>query len=450
MKNLMMFLIAIFCSVSVAGQRTVTGVIRDGADGSTMPSVNVVVKGTTLGTISDFDGAFSINVSEEKPVLRFTLIGYKPFEITLKPNQTKVNVTLHEDTELLEEVVVVGYGTMKKSDLSGASVSMGEDKIKGSIITNLDQAFKGRAAGVESMQTSGAPGSSVSIRVRGQATINANAEPLYVVDGVIIQGGGSTGADFGLGDALGNGTKSTISPMSSINPSDIVSMEILKDASATAIYGAQASNGVVLITTKRGKAGEAKFSYEGMFGVQSQTSRLNMMNLREFAEYSNSVAAENNSIDGRPEYSDPTLLGDGTNWQDAVFRDAVMHQHQVSAQGGTDKVKYYISGSYMDQDGVIIGTSFNRYSFRTNLDAELKKWLKVGVNAMYSSTSERLGLADSSEGIINFSLLTPPDIPIYDLEGNYSSTMREGYTRINPIGMALDNDILLEIGRAHV
>ena len=439
-----MFLIAIFCSVSVAGQRTVTGVIRDGADGSTMPSVNVVVKGTTLGTISDFDGAFSINVSEEKPVLRFTLIGYKPFEITLKPNQTKVNVTLHEDTELLEEVVVVGYGTMKKSDLSGASVSMGEDKIKGSIITNLDQAFKGRAAGVESMQTSGAPGSSVSIRVRGQATINANAEPLYVVDGVIIQGGGSTGADFGLGDALGNGTKSTISPMSSINPSDIVSMEILKDASATAIYGAQASNGVVLITTKRGKAGEAKFSYEGMFGVQSQTSRLNMMNLREFAEYSNSVAAENNSIDGRPEYSDPTLLGDGTNWQDAVFRDAVMHQHQVSAQGGTDKVKYYISGSYMDQDGVIIGTSFNRYSFRTNLDAELKKWLKVGVNAMYSSTSERLGLADSSEGIINFSLLTPPDIPIYDLEGNYSSTMREGYTRINPIGMALDNDILLD------
>ena len=373
-----MFLIAIFCSVNVVGQRTVTGIVKDGAEGSTLPSVNVVVKGTTVGTITNYDGAYSINVTGEKPVLRFTLIGYKPIEITLKPNQTKFDVTLHEDMELLDEVVVVGYGTMRKSDLSGASVSMGEDKIKGSIITNLDQAFKGRAAGVESMQTSGAPGSSVSIRVRGQATINANAEPLYVVDGVIMQGGGSSGADYGLGDALGNGSKSTISPMSSINPADIVSMEILKDASATAIYGAQGANGVVLITTKRGKAGEAKFSYEGMFGVQSQNTRLKMMNLRDFANYSNSVAAESNSLDERPEFSDPSLLGAGTNWQDAIFRDAVIHQHQVSAQGGTEKVQYYISGSYMDQEGVLIGTDFSRFSFRTNLDAQLKSWFKVG------------------------------------------------------------------------
>ena len=439
----MVFLIAIFCSYNVVAQRTVTGTVRDGMDGSTLPSVNVVIKGTTTGTITDFDGAYSINVTGDKPVLRFTLIGYKPVEVTLKPNQDKIDVRLEEDAELLDEVVVVGYGTMKKSDLSGASVSMGEEKIKGSIITNLDQAFKGRAAGVESMQTSGAPGSSVSIRIRGQATINAGAEPLYVVDGVIIQAGGSSGADFGLGDALGNGSKSTISPMSSINPSDIVSMEILKDASATAIYGAQGANGVVLITTKRGKAGDAKFTYEGMFGVQQQKARLKMMKLSEFAEYSNSVAAESNTLDERPEYSDPSLLGDGTNWQDAVFRDAMMQQHQVSAQGGTDKVKYYISGSYMNQDGVIIGTNFSRYSFRTNLDADLKKWLKVGVNVMYSNTDEELGLADSSEGVINYSLLTPPDIPVYDVDGNYSSTMREGYTRINPIGMANDNDISL-------
>jgi TonB-dependent SusC/RagA subfamily outer membrane receptor len=175
----------------------------------------------------------------------------------------------------LDEVVVVGYGTMKKSDLSGASVSVGEDAIKGSVITNLDQSLQGRAAGVSAVSTSGAPGSSSSIRVRGQATINSNAEPLYVIDGVIVQGGGASGADFGLGDALGNGSVSTISPLSTINPADIVSMEILKDASATAIYGAQGANGVILITTKRGKAGEAKFTYDGMLAPDPPAGRAN-------------------------------------------------------------------------------------------------------------------------------------------------------------------------------
>ncbi|NCC91339.1 MAG: SusC/RagA family TonB-linked outer membrane protein, partial [Spirochaetia bacterium] len=365
-------------------------------------------------------------------------IGYQTLEVVVG-NRNTLNLEMNEDTELLDEVVVVGYGTMRKSDISGASVTVGEDAIKGSVITNLDQALQGRAAGVTSVMTSGAPGSSVSIRVRGQSTINANAEPLYVIDGVIVQGGGSSGADFGLGDALGNSPVSTISPLSTINPSDILSMEILKDASATAIYGAQGANGVVLITTKRGKAGEAKFTYEGMYGVQRQAARLEMMNLREFADYSNQVSLSDN----RPEFADPSLLGAGTNWQDAVFRQAPMHQHQLSAQGGTDAVRYFVSGSFMGQDGTIIGTEFNRYSFRSNLDAQLKKWFKLGLNAMYSQTDERLGLADSQEGVINYSLLTPPDIPIYDLEGNYASVIREGYTRINPIAMVLDEDILL-------
>lgn len=373
MKNIMLFLLALVLSSQVMAQQTiVTGKITDALDGSGLIGANVLVKGTTNGTITDIDGNYSVSIPAGSSVLVFSSIGYKTQEITLSPGQTILNVMMSEDSELLDEVVVVGYGTMKKSDLSGASVSVGEEKIKGSVITNLDQALQGRAAGVTSMTTSGAPGSSVSIRVRGQATINSKAEPLYVIDGVIVQGGGSSGSDFGLGDALGNGSVSTISPLSTINPSDIVSMEILKDASATAIYGAQGANGVVLITTKRGKSGEAKFSYEGMIAAQRQTSRLSMMNLREFAEYSNSVAAESNSLDERPEFSDPSLLGVGTNWQDAIFRTALMHQHQVSAQGGTDKVQYYLSGSYMDQDGTIIGSSFNRYSFRSNMDAQLK------------------------------------------------------------------------------
>ena len=419
--------------------KKVSGVIID-ATGLPVIGANVLEKGTTNGVITDLDGNFTLNV---KPgaTLVITYIGYQPQEIKVG-NQTMFNITLKEDSEMLDEVVVVGYGTMKKSDLSGASVSMDEDAIKGSVITNLDQSLQGRAAGVAAVSTSGAPGSSSSIRVRGQATINSNAEPLYVIDGVIVQGGGQSGSSFGLGDALGNGSVSTISPLSTINPQDIVSMEILKDASATAIYGAQGANGVVLITTKRGKAGEAKFTYDGMMAVQRQTKRLDIMNLREFADFYNDFVnvgeLEPSSI-----YGDPSLLGVGTNWQDAIFRTALQHQHQVSAQGGTEKIKYYVSGSYMDQDGTLIGSSFNRYSFRTNLDAELKPWLKIGLNATYSSTKDDLKLADSDQGIINYSLTTPPDIPIYDIDGNYSSVIREGYTSPNPIALALMDQILL-------
>jgi len=439
MKNIFVLCMALIMSFQLmAQQRRVSGTVIDSKERSAMIGANIMEKGTANGTVTDIEGRFTLNLTSSNPVLVISSIGYETLEVTVG-NRTTLNLEMNEDTELLEEVVVIGYGTMRKSDISGASVTVGEDAIKGSVITNLDQALQGRAAGVTSVMTSGAPGSSVSIRVRGQSTINANAEPLYVIDGVIVQGGGRSGSDFGLGDALGNSPISTISPLSTINPSDILSMEILKDASATAIYGAQGANGVVLITTKRGKAGEAKFTYEGMYGVQRQAARVDMMNLREFAGYSNQVSLSDN----RPEFADPSLLGAGTNWQDAVFRRAPMHQHQLSAQGGTDAVRYFVSGSFMEQDGTIIGTEFKRYSFRSNLDAQLKKWLKLGLNAMYSQTDERLGLADSQEGVINYSLLTPPDIPIYDLDGNYASVIREGYTRINPIAMVLDEDILL-------
>lgn len=444
MKNFFLLCVALIMSFQLIAQpRRISGTILDSKDKSAMIGANIMEKGTSNGTITDINGKFSLNVTSSNSILVISSIGYTTLEVNVG-NNSVLNLEMDEDTELLEEVVVIGYGTMKKSDISGASVSVSEDAIKGSVITNLDQALQGRASGVSSVMTSGAPGSSSSIRIRGQATINANAEPLYVIDGVIIQGGGSSGASLGLGDALGNSPTSTISPLSTINPSDILSMEILKDASATAIYGAQGANGVVLITTKRGQAGEAKFSYEGLFGLQRQAGRLDMMNLREFAEFSNSVSDETNALDSRSEFQDPSLLGAGTNWQNAIFRNAPMHQHQLSAQGGSDAIRYYISGSFLNQDGTIIGTTFKRTSFRVNLDSQLKKWLKLGVSAMYSNTDERLGLADSEEGIVNYSLLTPPDIPIYDLDGGYASVIREGYTRINPIAMALDEDILLE------
>lgn len=420
-------------------KRQIKGKVVDAA-GETVIGANVLEKGTTNGVITDIDGNFVLNVSSGA-TLEISYIGYVTQTIKVT-NQTSLHIVLKEDSETLDEVVVVGYGTMKKSDLSGASVSVGEDAIKGSVITNLDQSLQGRAAGVSAVSTSGAPGSSSSIRVRGQATINSNAEPLYVIDGVIVQGGGASGADFGLGDALGNGSVSTISPLSTINPADIVSMEILKDASATAIYGAQGANGVILITTKRGKAGEAKFTYDGMLAVQRQTKRLDMMNLREFANYYNEFV-QVGELDVNGYYADPSILGKGTNWQDAVFQTALQHQHQVSAEGGTEKIKYYVSASYMDQDGTLIGSNFNRYSFRVNLDSQLKSWLKLGLSATYSSTDEDLKLADGEQGIINYSLKTVPDIPIYDIDGNYATIVREGYTNPNPIAMAMMDQVLL-------
>ena len=434
-------LVLMFLSISMMAQKVpVSGTVSD----QTGPVIgaSVIEKGTTNGTMTDNDGHFTLTVSKGA-VIEISSIGYKTQEITVGA-QTNFTVTLSEDNEFLDEVVVVGYGSMKKSDLAGASVSMKESDLKGSIISSLDQSLQGRAAGVTAVTTSGAPGSSSSIRVRGQATLNANAEPLYVIDGVIVQGGGNTGADFGLGDALGNGKVSTISPLSTINPADIVSMEILKDASATAIYGAQGANGVVLITTKHGKSGEAKFSYDGMVAMSRQAVRLNMMNLREYAQYYNEMIEEGDIDETNPYYATPSLLGKGTNWQDEIFRTAWQHQHQLSAQGGSDKVQYYVSGSYMDQQGTIIGSNFNRFSVRTNLDAQLKKWLKLGVNATYAITNDNLKLADSNQGLIYYSLTTIPDIPVYDVNGNYSSTIREGYTSPNPVALAMMDEILLK------
>ncbi len=424
---------------SVQQTKKITGTVSD-AQGPVI-GASVVVKGTSNGVATDFDGNFTLNVSQGQTLV-ISYIGYLTKEVKIGA-QSHYDITIEEDKKMLDEVVVVGYGTMKKSDISGASVSLGENAVKGSIITSLDQSLQGRAAGVTAVSTSGAPGSSSSIRVRGTATINANAEPLYVIDGVPIQSGGKSGADYGLGDALGNGAVSTISPLSTIDPSDIVSMEILKDASATAIYGAQGANGVVLITTKRGKAGDAKFNYNGMVAWNRQAKRLDLMNLREYADYYNSYA-EVGEATYTGALSDPSILGKGTNWQDAVFQTALQHSHQVSAQGGSDKMQYYVSGSYMDQKGTIIGSEFKRMSFRANLDAQLKKWLKMSLSVTYSDTKDDLKLADSDEGLIGYSLTTIPSIPIYNVDGSYSSVSQEGYTNPNPIAMAMMDDIKLK------
>ncbi|MCG6187251.1 SusC/RagA family TonB-linked outer membrane protein [Maribellus maritimus] len=444
-KKVILILLLFLISSSLFAQKRVTGIVKDAQTSEPIPGVNVSLKGTTVGTVTDFEGNYAISAPSDETVLVFSFIGYKTQEVTVG-SQSEINALLEIETQGLDEVVVVGYGTMKKSDVTGSVVSVSEDKLKGSVVANLDQALQGRAAGITAVQTSGQPGSSVSIRVRGQGTLRADAsEPLYVVDGVPIQNVSQSGHSVGLGDAMGNGSVSTFSGLSVLNPSDILSVEILKDASATAIYGSRGANGVVLITTKKGRTGEAKFTYEGYYGVQEQVKRIDVMNLREFAEYSNDWAAETNGRDPRVELQDPSILGEGTNWQDAVFRVAPMQSNQISAMGGTDVVKYFISGSYYTQEGTVIGSDFERFSSRVNLDAQLKSWFKMGTNLMFTKTKENIGLNNSTEGIISVALNSSPDIPIYNTDGSWSGDQREGSPgRVNPIAKALDEENTLK------
>lgn len=442
-RLIIMLFFGLFFSVQAYSQNMdIAGKVIDATDNSPLIGVNIIQKGTTNGTVTDKDGNYRLSVPKGSTLV-FSYVGMEVLEKAV--NSSKIDVSMKSNAKELDEVVAIGYGTMKKSDLSGSSVSLSTEKLKENFTSNLDQNLQGRVAGVTAVQTSGQPGSAVAVRVRGQSTINADAEPLYVIDGVPFLVQSKSGADYGLGDALGNAKVSVISPLSTINPSDIVSMEILKDASATAIYGARASNGVILVTTKRGAAGSAKFSFESNFTVQRQAKRVDVLNLKEFASYSNSLASQTSGFVPAEEFADPSILGNGTNWQDAVFKVAPAHSHMFSASGGNNEMKYYISTSYFNQEGTVIGTNFNRFSFRSNLDAQLKRWLKMGVNMSFTSTDERLGLVDSDEGIINIALQSCPDMPIYDFDGNYTAKQREGVSAIvNPIAKALDEDNLLK------
>lgn len=438
-----MVLIALFTlfSVNIFAQHTVTGTVLDDL-GEGAVGVTIREKGTTNGAATDINGKFTITVADQNAVLQVSSIGFTKQEIKVAGKKT-LTIKLVEDRKLLNETVVVGYGTMKKSDVSGSSVTVGEEQLRTSLITSLDQALQGQVAGLQSMQTSGQPGSSSSVIIRGIATINAGTEPLYIIDGVELQTMGKSGSDYNLGDKLGNGSNSVISPLSTIDPSEIVSMEVLKDASACAIYGSKGANGVIIITTKRGQMGAPKITYNGSIDISRQTKKLDMMNLRQYAEYYNSLNKEGIISEANPNYADPSILGDGTNWQDAIFHTAIQHSHQVNVQGGNDTNKYAFSGSYTNQEGTIKGTSFERLSLRANIDQKVTSWLDFGTSVSFSSTSDDLKLVDSNEGLMYYTLTTTPSIPIYNIDGSYSSISQEGYTSPNPIAnSALDENKL--------
>lgn len=388
----------LLCSTTALAQELkINGVVTSSSTGEELIGVSILVKGTGKGVVTGVDGSYSLTANPGQE-LEFSYVGYKNKSVTVRKSG-RLDVELTEDAQMLDQVVVVGYGTMKRSDLTGSVASISEEQIKQGVNTSIEQAMQGRIAGVQVMQNSGAPGGGISVQIRGINSLNGN-EPLYVIDGVAISG------------QTGNNS----SVLSSINPSDIVSMEVLKDASATAIYGSRASNGVVLINTKRGEEGKPKLSYEGYAGWQQLPGKLKVMDLYDYADYYN-TRAEIMGWGVREDYKDPSLLTAGTDWQEELFRTAFMHNHQIGVSGGNKGVNYALSGGYLNQDGIGLGSGFDRVSFRTNFDAEITNWLKIGVNASYAHTKQVTTL--DSSGLISVALDQRPDVSPRNADGSY-------------------------------
>lgn len=443
-KNKILFFLlfgAIFISDA---QTTVTGVVSDNK-GMTIPGANVTEKGTKNAITTDIDGKYEIKV-QNNATLEFSFIGFTPKSVAVN-GKTKINVKLEESSEQLNEVVVIGYGTQKKSDVNGSISSLKAKDLQDLKLVNIDQMIQGKAAGVSVSSNSGQPGSAVSIRIRGTTSISGTNEPLYIIDGVPVSGDATgratsgrpiSGNDFSSNGGSGN---NAVSPLSTINPNDVESIDILKDASATAIYGSRGANGVIIITTKSGKKGTGKITYEGFTSVQSVYKELDVMDLRQFATHQNELATLFGSV-LRPEFAHPELLGSGTDWQDAVYRTASTKSHQLSFSAAKDGTNYYLSGGFLDQEGILLGSGLKRYTMRLNLDSKVKDWLKVGANLNTGITNENITVNQSFTGLISNTLLQAPDIPVRNIDGTYATAPVDANftTYFNPVAEALTKD----------
>ncbi len=409
-------------------------------NGESMPGASVRLKGTTVGTTTDINGNYSINVPEKQnnATLVFTMIGYNPMEVAVR-NRELINVTLSPDVKALGEVVVIGYGTQQRKDLTGSISSIQMGDIKNQAMTSLDQAMQGRAAGVTVNNNTGQPGGGVSVRIRGITSVTSTNEPLYVIDGIPMGGdgelsGGNNTFSFSLLGGGGGQTKQNA--LSALNPSDIVSIDILKDASATAIYGSRASNGVVIVTTKRGKAGESKITLDSYYGFQTVPKKLEVMNLQEYAAYQNEIRPPL-GLTAVEEFADPSVLGQGTNWQNEVFRRGAIQNHQLSFSGGKDNFTYYVSANLFNQQGTVLGSDFNRGAIRINLDNQVKSWLKLGISSNIGKTSQKISLTDTNDGVIGSALLQSPAVPAKNLDGSFGAPEDpNSYFNINPVAQA--------------
>jgi len=429
-KRELSLLIMFICLVSLSAyaQETISGKITD-ESGESLIGVNVLVKGTAKGTVTDIDGDFSIEAASDA-MLEISYIGYEPQTVPVD-GRTTINVTLRIDATDLEEVVVVGYGSVQKSDVTGSVASVKAEDLQAFPVLNAGQALQGRAAGVSvQTQNGGEPGAGISIRVRGSTSLNASSDPLVVVDGFV-------GAAFP-------------------QQNDIASVEILKDASATAIYGSRGSGGVILVTTKKGKAGKATVELNSTYSSQQTTNRLDLLDARGFAEYQNMIRS--NSGDA-PYAQGPA----NTDWQDEIYRNGNTQNHQVSVSGGGNNVNYYVSGTYFGQNGIIVNSDFEKIQFLANVDIDVNDKLKIGINSI-ASRSEQNGVSTQSTGsdpigsvngggddVVALAFRFAPDVGRFDENGNFSqNTVGDDIENPWAVATQIDNETKTDNARTNL
>lgn len=452
-------------ALAQSGKVAVTGRITASEDGEGLVGATITEKGTTNGTTTDTNGGFRLNVSPNATLV-VSFIGYTPQELAVG-TQSTLNVALKTDQQQLQDVVVVGYGTQRKKDLTGAIVNLtSKDLVPVPSATSVDQMMQGKVAGVQITQTSGAPGGNVNVVIRGISSITGGNSPLYVVDGYAIGtgGGGSDLSTFAAssysagGIATSSGTN-RINPLSTINPADIESIQVLKDASATAIYGSRGANGVVIITTKRGKLGKPTISFEHSTGVQELAKKVNVLTPRQYAEYvadgrdnawvfAGGRASDANSVRStatqvKPGFRDPSQFaneGYGTDWQDLIFRQGTVQNYQLSASGTSRDVGYYVSGGFFDQKGIVIGSDFKKFTLRTNIDAYLTPKLKLGASFSGAHSYGDFARAEGHlqhRGLISAALASDPTIPVYNPDGTFYSEFS------SPTGIPVEHPLII-------
>lgn len=446
-SNILLFMSYFSLQAQTADERVVSGIVSSKEDGKPLALVNVSMMNDSRGITTGDDGSYQIAVKVGSTLI-FSYIGYQTQEIRIS-TQNVVNISLELSSKYLDDVIVVAYGQVKKSDLTGSVSSISSEEIAKTAPVSLDQALQARAAGVQVTQVSGRPGGETSIRIRGASSINAGNEPLYVIDGMLITNNNSETNGGAVAGAPLNG-------LAAINPSDIESIEILKDASATALYGSRGANGVVLITTKRGKEGKSSITLDAYAGLQQVAKKLDVLDGPNFAHYMNEYSnAAGLPID--PKYLIPENVT-STDWQDAMFRQAWMQNYQLNFLGGSAKTKYSIAGGYMQQDGIILNSDFERYNMRVNLDQEVNTRVHAGTSISLSNINSRgvlTGAQSAGTGVLlpgstTTALLFPPTQSVLDpnVRGGYTFQDERGRNLANPVADAVETDNLANNFRA--
>lgn len=430
----------------------IKGVVSD-EKGERLPGVSVSIKGTTKGTTTNIKGEYNLEVTDTKVTLVFSYVGYLAQEI-LVGNQTKIDVLLKIDNKTLEEVLVVGYGSVKKSDLTGSVASLKKEDFNPGANSSIDQLMLGKAAGVQISQNSSEPGGGVSVRIRGVSSLNAGSDPLYVIDGLPIDN--STLLSSSSGGA-GTGTNSNPrNPLNTINPNDIESIEILKDASATAIYGSRGANGVILITTKKGKNGKVNVGYDFNLGTQSVANKIDILDTQQYIKAMNDISKDEGRVS---EFSNDAIakIGAGVNWQDQVLQRAMLNSHNLSVSGGDDKTTFFSSINYYDQDGVVKNTGIKKYIARVNLNRKLGENVRMGININSSLVKDQNSVDglnnNENAGPLNSALLYDPTEPVYTSDG-VTFNQSKNLTINNPLslveGLTSNNETNRTIGNLFI